>query len=138
MHGPTSPFAPTKIYDQISVDLKEKRIFYFLSLSLSLLSLSLSACPPPPFLSFLLLFNFSFFFLFFSFFSFFLIFFPFFHFLSFFFFLAFPSHTLMVPKVGNFLPTSSFATCPSHIFLNFFHFPLFSSCNTWLNVSHLS
>ena len=44
----------------------------------------------------------------------------------------------MVPKVGNFLPTSSFATCYSHIFLNFFHFPLFSSCDTWLNVSHLS
>ena len=44
----------------------------------------------------------------------------------------------MVPKLGNFLPTSSFATCHSHIFLNFFHSPLFSSCDTWLNVSHLS
>ena len=44
----------------------------------------------------------------------------------------------MVPKVGNFLPTSSFATCHYHIFLNFFHFSLFSSCDTWLNVSHLS
>ena len=44
----------------------------------------------------------------------------------------------MVPKVGNFLPTSSFATCHSHIFLNFFHFPLFYSCDTWLNVNHLS
>ena len=44
----------------------------------------------------------------------------------------------MVPKMGNFLPTSSFATCHSHIFLNFFHFPFFSSCDAWLNVSHLS
>ena len=44
----------------------------------------------------------------------------------------------MVPKVGNFLPTSSFATYQSHIFLNFIHFPLFSSCDAWLNVSHLS
>ena len=44
----------------------------------------------------------------------------------------------MVPKVGNILTTSSFATYHSHIFLIFFHFPFFSSCDAWLNVSHLS
>ena len=107
MRGPTLPFAPTKTYSPISVDLREKQFFSFLSLSFLLFSLS--ASPPPPFLYFLHLFDFFFLFDFFPLFSLFLS-----------FFLAFPSHTRMVPKVGNFLPTSSFATCHYHIFLIFF------------------
>ena len=53
-------------------------------------------------------------------------------------FFSFGLHQPNGPKSGKLLATSSFATCHSHIFLNFFHFPLFSSCDTWLNVSHLS
>ena len=62
MRGSTLPFAPTKTYGPISVDLREKqKIFFFLSFSV--FSRSHSPPLPPLFLSFLLLFDFSFYFI---------------------------------------------------------------------------
>ena len=79
MHGPTLPFVPTKTYDRISVDLREKRKNLFFPLSISLLALTLCRSSfqkrlSPPFLTFLISFSFLLFlflFFFFSLFSFF-------------------------------------------------------------------
>ena len=126
MHGPTLPFAPTKTYGLVSINLREKwnPFFFFLSLvRFSLLFLS------PSFLSFLLFFSSlstrtSFICLLSSF----LLIFSLFHFLfSFFFFFSFSYPFLLLLPVliksgGNFPPTF----LPCHLsslqfFLFFFH-----------------
>ena len=82
----------------------------------------------------------------FSFFSLISLIFPFFHFLFYFFFFLFSflfpiliASTEWSKSGGNFPLLSSIATCHSHIFFPYFHdlsFPIISSFDTWLNVSH--
>ena len=56
MRGPTLPFAPTKTYGPISVDLRDEKIFFF-PFSLSILALPLWSVPFSfPFDFYLLLF----------------------------------------------------------------------------------
>ena len=142
--------------ERVELRLSEHReIFFFFSLSFPFLSLSFSLFASPM-SDFFLSFSFLAFLLFpFYFLSFLVLSYPtefsplshfFFSFLSFshsflfliLFLFSFGLHQPNGPKSGKLPPPSSFATCHSPIFLNFFHFPLFSSCDTWLNVSHLS
>ena len=131
MRGSNCPFTPTKTYDPVSINLREKWNLFSLSLSLVHFSLSLSFCffllhflPSFIFLStrtsllwyVLLLISFSF--SIFSFLSFSLLFIFIFYFPSFsLFYLSFLLLSTEWSKCeGNFPPLSSIATCLLHKF----------------------
>ena len=129
MHGSTLPFAPTKTYNPVSVNLRDKWNLFFFSLSLMFVCPSLFFLFPhlfsyPPDLPFFCLFSFSFLFNFpLSIFS--SLFLPFLFSISLFYY-----HQPMVQKWGKLPPT--FLNCllsSSQIFLIFslFSFPSFSS-----------
>ena len=107
MHGPTFPFAPTKTYGPIFVNLRDK----FFSLYPSLLSFSLSLTFSPSLRFVPKKCHFPFFFFYFSYF----IFFSFLFYFYYYYFFLFPFF------------------CFIFVFLSF---PLFPPLDSWLNVSH--
>ena len=134
MRGPTLPFAPTKTYDPISVNLREKlKLISSKSFSLS----SHTHSPSPLFFFFLfapyqfLLFSF-----FFSLISFLSLFYFFSHLIF-----SFGSPSPIEIKWGKLPPIFPFGHLSSPYLSSYF--PLFffiifiASCNTWLNVSHV-